>query len=219
MTDDGERRLRPGQPQMELPAKTPPPDGGTGPGRPGKATGSGRDQTGREKTIGRIIGVGIAILVMMIVLMLNSSPAVEPGEVLEDAGLEERAREISRHLRCLVCQNETIDESNAPLAADLRVLVRQLLASGKDDQEVLDHIVSRYGEFVLFKPLRQGANWMLYLAGPTAFMLALLLVIAYIVPRRRKAGSGESGLEPKEQELLDRLLADDDAAGTGGGHR
>ncbi len=158
---------------------------------------------------GRLFGIGAAMLVVM-ALTLNSSLAVEPGEVLEDPALEERARDISRNLRCLVCQNETIDESNAPLAGDLRILVRQLLASGKDDQEVLDHVVSRYGEYVLFKPLRQGANWILYLAGPAAFMLALLLAIAYIGPRRRQAGSRADKLDPEEQELLGRLLIDAD---------
>ncbi|RMD49780.1 MAG: cytochrome c-type biogenesis protein CcmH, partial [Alphaproteobacteria bacterium] len=92
--------------------------------------------------------------------------AVEPDEMLADPALEARARAISKQLRCLVCRNESIDESNAKLARDLRLLVRERLKAGDSDEEVIAYIVDRYGEFVLLKPRARGVNLLLWLAGP-----------------------------------------------------
>ena len=148
------------------------------------------------------------------VVFIAATPAfsVEPDEVLQDAALEERARQVSQLLRCLVCRNETIDESNAPLARDLRIVVRELIQEGKTDDEVVAHVVDRYGEFVLFKPAAQGMNWILYLAGPVLFVLASLSAVHYL--RRRSGGPGihEGELSDDERAELERLV------GTGGQH-
>ena len=96
-----------------------------------------------------------------------ASYSVEPSEVLDDPILEERARDISKDLRCLVCQNESIDDSNASLAKDLRILVRERLVAGDSDDEVLNFIVDRYGEFALLKPRSDGSNLILWLSGTT----------------------------------------------------
>ena len=106
--------------------------------------------------------------------------AVEPDEILSDATLEQRARDISQNLRCLVCQNESIDESNASLARDLRLLVRERLMEGETDQEVLEFIVDRYGEFVLLRPQVNGVNLILWALAPISLLLSLIFSGAYI---------------------------------------
>ena len=132
--------------------------------------------------------------------------AVEPDEILSNAQWEERARDISKNLRCLVCQNESIDESNAPLAKDLRLIVRELITEGKSDSDIYAYLSERYGEFVLLRPVASGANWLLYLFGPAAFGLALLVSGIYI-RRRGRAESGQaSELSDAERERLERLL-------------
>jgi len=116
------------------------------------------------------------------VLLLFASPAfaVQPDEVLDDPVLELRARELSKGLRCLVCQNESIDESHAELARDLRLLVRARLVAGDTDEEAIDFIVDRYGEYVLLRPTVTGANWLLWAAGPL-----MLIPISRVAPKRR----------------------------------
>lgn len=137
-------------------------------------------------------------------LMLAASPAlaVQPDEVLADPALEARAREISRDLRCPVCQGEAIDDSNAPISRDLRLLVRERLMEGDSDDEVIDHIVARYGEFVLFNPRASGSGLILWLAGP-----AMLLVgggLAYAMTRRR--AKPEADLSEAEATRLAELM-------------
>ncbi len=127
--------------------------------------------------------------------------AVQPGEVLVDPALEARARVISQELRCTVCQNESIDESSAPVARDLRLLVRERLLEGESNQEVLDYIVARYGEFVLMRPVASGANLILWLAGPVVFLVA----IGGLLLSRRKREDAEP-LTAQEQARLDALL-------------
>jgi cytochrome c-type biogenesis protein CcmH len=129
--------------------------------------------------------------------------AVTPGEVLADPVLEARAREISRLLRCPVCQGETIDESNADIAADLRVLVRERLVAGDTDRQVIDYIVARYGEFVLFLPEARGVNLILWVAGPA--MLLLGIGVAVVAARRRRTSPPEA-LSADEQARLDQIL-------------
>ena len=106
------------------------------------------------------------ILLMLSLIMSLPVYAVQPDEILDDPLLEDRARELSKGLRCLVCQNESIDDSDAALARDLRLLVRERLVAGDSDEEVLDFVVERYGEFALLQPKFGGSNLVLWIAGP-----------------------------------------------------
>ena len=108
--------------------------------------------------------IGAALLVLS--LLVPPALAVQPDEVLADPALEARAREISRVLRCPVCQGESIDDSNAQISRDLRLYVRERLVEGDSDAQVLDAVSARFGEFVLFEPPARGVNWLLYLSGP-----------------------------------------------------
>ncbi|MGH7063457.1 MAG: cytochrome c-type biogenesis protein [Stellaceae bacterium] len=132
--------------------------------------------------------------------------AVEPSERLADPVLEARARTISGELRCLVCQNQSIDESSADLAHDLRVLVRQRLAAGDSNRKVLDYIVARYGTFVLLDPPFEPATWLLWLGPPLLLLGAggLLVVRA----RLRRADAGPAPLSPEENARAAMLLGD-----------
>ncbi|KPD11902.1 cytochrome c-type biogenesis protein [Phaeobacter sp. 11ANDIMAR09] len=132
--------------------------------------------------------------------------AVQPDEVLADPALESRARELSKDLRCLVCRNENIDESNADLARDLRVLVRERLVVGDSNDEVIDFVVERYGEYVLLRPTTTGANWMLWAAGPLMLLLALGVATGYMRGRGRASTVGEQDLSREEQARLNKIL-------------
>lgn len=114
---------------------------------------------------------------LILCLMLLASPvwAVEPNEMLDDPVLEQRARDISAGLRCPVCQNESIDESNATLSRDLRLLVRERLLEGDSNGEVVDYVTQRYGEFVLLKPRATGSTLILWATAPVLLLLALLV--------------------------------------------
>jgi cytochrome c-type biogenesis protein CcmH len=130
--------------------------------------------------------------------------AVEPSERLADPALEARARAISRELRCLVCQNESIDESNASLAHDLRLLVRRRLVSGDTDQQVRNYIVARYGIFVLLDPPFEPVTWLLWL-GPPALVLG---AGAILLRRRRRFDPRLADLTPTERARAAALLGD-----------
>ena len=151
----------------------------------------------------RALLLGSAIL-----LAAGPGMAVQPDEVLEDAVLEDRARDISAGLRCPVCQNESIDESSAEIARDLRLLVRERLVEGDNDAEVVDYIVARYGEYVLLTPNFVGANrvgWVL----PLILLLAGVgLSVAYVRGRASAVGPGEAGLSADEQARLDAIMQD-----------
>ncbi|MEY4305815.1 MAG: hypothetical protein RIT52_1990 [Pseudomonadota bacterium] len=141
---------------------------------------------------------------LILCLLLAASPAlaVQPDEVLPDPALEARARQISHDLRCPVCQGETIDDSNAPISRDLRLLVRERLVAGDSDAEVVDYIVARYGEFVLFNPRASGSGLLLWLAGP-----AMLLVggaLAFSLTRRKP--KLEDDLSEDEQARIAELM-------------
>ncbi len=144
---------------------------------------------------------------LLLILMLASPAlAVEPSEMLDDPVLEERARVISKGLRCVVCQNENIDDSNAGIAGDLRVLVRERLTVGDSNQEVVQYIVDRYGEYVLLKPTFFGSNMILWLAGPL-----LLLgggIGAFVFIRGRSKQEPIAGLDADEEKKLASLLQD-----------
>ncbi|MGZ5862773.1 MAG: cytochrome c-type biogenesis protein [Methyloceanibacter sp.] len=148
----------------------------------------------------------LALFLPILVSLLVSLPvrAVEPDEILPDAGLETRARHISEGLRCLVCQNQSIDDSEAPLAKDLRLLVRDRLKAGDSDQEVIDFIAARYGEFVLLKPRLAPHTLVLWLATPVLFLVALVtIVLAYL---RRGRVTAPKPLSAAEVRRLKRIL-------------
>ncbi len=145
-------------------------------------------------------------LSLLFVLSLSTGAfAVTPDEVLSDPGLENRAREISAELRCLVCQNQSIDDSDADLARDLRVLVRERLSAGDSDGEVFDYIVARYGEFVLLKP-RLGFRTALLWGAPG---LLLLGGIVFLVLQKRKVEPQFRSLDAEEEERLEAILKED----------
>ncbi len=145
---------------------------------------------------------------LILALMLLATPvlAVQPDEILDDPVLEARAREISKGLRCLVCRNENIDDSNADLARDLRLEVREQLTEGATNDEVTAFLVDKYGEYVLLRPQAKGSNWVLYAAGPGMLILAVLGGLLYL--RRRSQGSttSEAALSADETERLDEIM-------------
>ena len=146
------------------------------------------------------------ILLLLALLITAPAYAVQPDEMLADPGLEARARAISKEVRCLVCRNESIDDSNASLARDLRLLVRERLTAGDSDTQVLDYLVERYGEFVLLKPKFSAANAFLWFAGPITFLLGLIAIIAYHRTRRPHAAANEAPLNDEEKRRLDDIL-------------
>jgi cytochrome c-type biogenesis protein CcmH len=137
--------------------------------------------------------------------------AVQPDEVLKDPAMEARAREISKELRCLVCQNQSIDDSNAPLARDLRVLVRERLVAGDDNTGVLGYITARYGDYVLLRPPFKASTYVLWI-GPVIVLLLGGLGAALFLRGRNRAittGDTEAPLTPEERARLDKLLRED----------
>ncbi len=146
---------------------------------------------------------------LLLIVLLLASPvwAVEPDEVLDDPVLEERARDISAGLRCLVCRNESIDESHAELARDLRLLVRERLVAGDEDTEVVSYIVERYGEYVLLRPNLEGANLLLWLAGPAMALFGLLMAILFIRGQSSQRRTPD-GLSEAEKERVAELMKD-----------
>jgi cytochrome c-type biogenesis protein CcmH len=148
-----------------------------------------------------------ALFLSLAILFAAALPAlaVQPDEILSDPALETRARAISEGLRCLVCQNQSIDDSDAPLARDLRLLVRERLKAGDSDQEVIDFIVARYGEFVLLKPRLLPHTVLLWFATPVLFAGALVLIwVAY--RRRQAAAQSLKPLTASEKKRLKHLL-------------
>ena len=141
---------------------------------------------------------------LVLILMLLAAPlwAVEPGEMLDDPVLEQRAREVSKGLRCPVCRNESIDESNASLSQELRVVLRERLVAGDSNQQAVDYLVARYGEYVLLRPDATGANLILWLAAPALLLLAL--GIGWATIRRRQ--DAPVPLSAEEQAELDKIL-------------
>ncbi|WP_420102365.1 cytochrome c-type biogenesis protein [Bosea sp. (in: a-proteobacteria)] len=154
----------------------------------------------------------LAILVLLS-LTLSCAHAVQPDEVLKDPALEQRARAISSGLRCLVCQNQSIDDSNAPLARDLRVLVRERLVAGDSDAAVTDFVVQRYGDFVLLKP-PFNAHTVLLWSAPFLILLAGAL-FAWSRARRLAPAPPAAALTQEERRRIDALLADEAGAGQG----
>ncbi len=148
------------------------------------------------------------MLKRLALLLLLAAPAyaVQPDEVLPDPALEKRAREISQVLRCPVCQGENIDESNAGVSRDLRLLVRERLVEGDTNTQVIDYITDRYGEYVLFEPQKTGANLILYWTGPVALVLALGGVFVWMRKRRKEAPAAAPELSAEEAKRVKELL-------------
>ena len=142
-------------------------------------------------------------LMLMLALAPMAAQAVQPDEVLSDPAAEARAREISKGLRCLVCRNENIDDSNAELARDLRLLVRERITAGDSDAEVIAFVTDRYGEYVLLNPLTGGSNWVLWGAGPVMLILALGIGLTYL---RRRSTATEAALSREEEDRLKQIL-------------
>jgi cytochrome c-type biogenesis protein CcmH len=145
------------------------------------------------------------LLALLVLLMFAALPAraVQPDEILSDPVLESRARALSEGLRCLVCQNQSIDDSNAPLARDLRLLIRERLKAGDSDAQAIDFVVARYGDFVLLRPRFTPETWFLWI-GPFAL---LLVAGVFLYLRRRRGGSeAEKALAPEEEAALKRAL-------------
>jgi cytochrome c-type biogenesis protein CcmH len=163
----------------------------------------------------RALWVAVASAFMLAMPAVPAVHAVQPDEVLSDATLEKRARSISAGLRCLVCQNQSIDDSDAPLAKDLRVLVRERLVAGDSDTQVLDYVVARYGDFVLLKPPMNSHTMLLWLA-PLLLLAGALVVIARGVFKQPPVSAVASPLTDREREELDRLLKDQRGDGTPG---
>ena len=151
---------------------------------------------------------GFRAIAFCLVLVTAPALAVQPDEVLTDPALETRARALSQELRCLVCQNQSIDDSDAQLARDLRIILRERLKAGDSDRQVMDFLVARYGEFVLLRPPLRWQTLLLWLAPP---LLLAAGAIALFVAGRRRAGATltESALTPAEKAHLGRLERQD----------
>ena len=151
----------------------------------------------------------LASIVLFLSLWLpTASLAVRPDEMLKDPALEARARHLSEELRCMVCQNQSIDDSEAPLAHDLRVLVRQRLEAGDTDRQVLDYLVSRYGDFVLLKPPFKADTLLLWGLPPLALIAGIAALV--IMARKRKSVALQpEALSQEEQTKLATLVGPD----------
>ncbi|MFN3662279.1 cytochrome c-type biogenesis protein CcmH [Yoonia sp.] len=141
-------------------------------------------------------------LIAIFLLVASTAFAVQPDEILDDPVLERRARELSQGLRCPVCRNESIDESNAELARELRILLRERLVAGDSDAQAVEFLVARYGEFVLLRPTTDGVNVVLWFAAPAMLLIALGIGWATI---RRRAPAAEQLTEAEKAEL-DKIL-------------
>ena len=154
--------------------------------------------------------IAVSIVLLLTAFAAPSTHAVQPDEIMADPAKELRARHLSRELRCMVCQNQSIDDSEAPLARDLRLLVRERIAAGDSDNQVMDFLVARYGEFVLLKPRFNPHTLLLWLVPPLALLGGGLALWHY--GRRREGSSGTSDdstakLTAEEQARLERLMA------------
>jgi cytochrome c-type biogenesis protein CcmH len=148
----------------------------------------------------------LALIALLFALAVPAAAlAVEPDEILKDPKLETRARHLSEELRCMVCQNQSIDDSAAPLARDLRLLVRERLTQGDSDSQVLDYLVSRYGEFVLLKPRFELHNFLLWGLPPIA--LAAGMIALFVTARRRQSVNVPApALSAAEQQRIATLV-------------
>jgi len=155
-----------------------------------------------------MIRVFLFALTILLLAPASSWAAVQPNEMLRDPALEARARSLSQQLRCMVCQNESIDDSDAPLAHDLRVLVRERLQSGDSDAQVLDFLVARYGEFVLLKPRLSWRTAVLWGLPPGLLLTGIALLVVAANRRQGRVADATTNLTPAEQARLKKILAE-----------
>jgi len=148
----------------------------------------------------------LAALTALFALLCTQLSAVEPDELLSDPLLEQRARQISQSLRCLVCPNESVDESNAPLAMDLRQIVRELLVEGRSDEEIYDFVEQRYGQFALLMPRGTAMNMPLFLSGPVLLLVAIALAWRFMLLQRRRTSAIDRDLDKSEVEQLESVM-------------
>ena len=148
----------------------------------------------------------IRLLAILTILFCVPAHAVEPDEMLADPAQEARAQALDEDIRCVQCQSENIASSNADWARDARLVVRELIVDGRSDAEIMAFFVERYGERVLMNPRKDGANAVLWMAGPAMLLLALVIGFGYV--RRRKAVGGPVPLTATEQARLDEILKD-----------
>lgn len=152
---------------------------------------------------GRMI---LRVLVVVSQLALpHIAMAVQPDEVLTDPALEARARDLSKMLRCPICQAENIDDSTAEVARDLRLLVRERIVAGDSDSAVLEYVTDRYGEFVLFRPTAQGGNLILWLAGPGMLLTGAAIAGAWMI-RQRRRHTETAELSADEARHIDEIM-------------
>lgn len=156
-----------------------------------------------------------ALIAFLLSLAVAPARAVDPAEILPDPKLEARAREISKELRCLVCQNQSIDDSDAQLARDLRLLVRERLTAGDSDNQVMDYVVSRYGDFVLLKPPFKLSTLALWLGPAAIAIFGIAAVLLYYRRRPRGAEARPAPLSDEEKKRLTDLLKDAPSKETG----
>lgn len=154
--------------------------------------------------------IGRIVLVLLLLLTGPAFAATSPDEMLKDPALEARARAIGQELRCLVCQNQSIDDSDAELARDLRRTVRERLVAGDSDAEVIEFVHARYGDFVLLRPPVKPVTWLLWFGPPILLLLGASLLVAFYRGRRRSTEPDD--LDPAERARLERLIAGDGGA-------
>jgi cytochrome c-type biogenesis protein CcmH len=154
----------------------------------------------------RVLLLALA-LIMPCALPTAVNAVLEPGELLADPALEARARAIGRELRCVVCQNQSIDDSNADLAQDFRRIVRERVLAGESDDEILQYMVDRYGDFVLLKPPINAGTILLW-GGPFAVLLIGGGIVAWTLRRRRDTGQVAAELSPEERRRLAELIGE-----------
>ena len=150
----------------------------------------------------------LGAVLVSVCLLVGNALALQPNEVLKDPALEARARALSKDIRCLVCQNQSIDESNADLARDLRVLVRERLQKGDSDPEILDFLVKRYGDFVLLKPPVKVSTYLLWYGPIGIFILGVIGLIVFFRNRRVVPARTTAGLSADEEKRISALLND-----------
>jgi cytochrome c-type biogenesis protein CcmH len=150
----------------------------------------------------------LAAMFVVMAMALSAAHAVQPDEVMADPAKEARARNLSKELRCMVCQNQSIDDSEAPLARDLRLLVRERIAAGDSDTQVIDFLVARYGEFVLLKPRLSWHTALLWGLPPVLLLFGGALVLVSLTRRSRALGGDDAKLSNVEEEQLANILSE-----------
>ena len=150
------------------------------------------------------------ITVLSLILLVTPALAIQPDEILKDTVLEERARVISKELRCLVCQNQSIDDSDAPLARDLRVLVRERLQAGESNEEVINFVVDRYGDFVLLRPPVKASTLVLWLSPVAALIVGIFLLLTWFRKQKQLVPVQAKPLSDEEKKKLQAAFKRDE---------